>query len=223
MTDQALVAGKQARDFPHGPGRHAEQAAGHVQRAGQGAGPGHVHAVVVAWRKVDVGKATVGIRQCRFGVAKQLGCSEALPLGLEDPAVLDSAALAHASVGRHQQGRRVRIRRARADGERPGEKSIEAGIVRRLGVRGLGDVDLEMGDCQRDQPVLEPADTAVGHRSRQAREQAMRQQILGQHRGFHWPAPDSVRRSAAIAFQSSGGRINPACRPCGSSTIRVAE
>ncbi|KAG1285440.1 hypothetical protein G6F64_014257 [Rhizopus arrhizus] len=55
QTDAAFVAGEQAR---HVAGRQRvdrEQAARHVHGFTQGAGPGHVHAVVVARRQIDGG------------------------------------------------------------------------------------------------------------------------------------------------------------------------
>jgi hypothetical protein len=91
MADQALVAGEQARHAVDGRRADAEQAPRHVHGFTQGAGPRHVHAVVVARRQVHGGVQAVVVRLGVLVAAQQFGGGERLALGLEDAAGLDLA------------------------------------------------------------------------------------------------------------------------------------
>src|SRR5690606_38431154 len=113
VADQALVAREQPRHVGDRGGADAEQPAGHVDGLQQGAGPGHVHPVVVARGQVD-GREQAAVEAPRvLLVGQQLGGGEGLALGLEDPARLlatsNRAGLADAPVGGHQQCARVRV------------------------------------------------------------------------------------------------------------------
>ncbi len=134
-----------------------------MQGLDQGAGPGHVHPVVVARRQIDVGEPAVGIGRGHRLVAQQLGGGEGLALGLEDAALFDAAGLADLAVGRHQQRARIRVGRARAGFEFAGEEGVEVQVIGRHRVHGFGHVHVELAHHQLDQPVLEPARTRARH------------------------------------------------------------
>jgi hypothetical protein len=163
VADQALVAGKQARHVGYRIGAHAEQAARDVHGFTQGAGNGHVHAVVVARGQVDGGKQAVVVRLGVLRIAQQLGGGERLALGLEDAAVLDRAQLADAAVGWHQQGAAVRVGTAGTRLERAGEEGIEAGVGTRVRVGRLAQVDLELLRHSVDQQLRGFRVGGVGH------------------------------------------------------------
>ena len=223
MADEALVAGEQARNLAHAPRRHGEQAARHVQRLDQRAGPRHVHAVVITRRQVDVGEPAVGERRGGGFITQQFGRGEMLALGLENAPALNPTYLADLAVGRHQQDVRIRIGCTCARLERAGEEMIEALVAFRVRIGGLAHVHVELADHQCNQPVLERPVLAACRPQRQARQQPVRQHVLEKNGGAHGRDSASTRKSLAMAAASSGGRIRPARRPCASSTTSVAE
>ena len=224
MAHQPFVAGEQARHVAHRVRADAEQPAGHVHGFAQGAGPRHVHAVVVARGQVDGGEQAVGEGPRVGRAGQQFGGGERLPLGLENPPLLDLAQLADAAIGGHQQGTRVGIGHACTGLERAGEEGVEAGVGARVGFGGFGQVHAEAGDHGVDQALLDGRMGRIGQLARQCGQQAVRQDA-GQGGGEAHGTGALVSRvmSSAMAAGSNGGRISPASRPSGSSTAMAAE
>ena len=177
VADQALVAGKQARHAVHRGRADAEQAARHVHGLAQGAGPRHVHAVVVARRQVHGGVQAIVVRLGVLVAAQQLGGGERLPLGLEDAAGLDLPQLADAAVGRHHQAARIGVGHARARLQRTGEELVEGGVAARVRVGRFVQVDVELAGDRVDQPARYARIVRVRQRTRHRRQQAVGQGV----------------------------------------------
>ena len=136
--------------------------------------------------------------------------------------MVDAAGLADATVRGAEHRIGIGIQRPRAVLERAREERIE--ILVRGGIRFVGfvEIDVVLPDEIPDQRVLPRRERPARRPAHDAREKAMRQEILRGDGGAHQPEPDSASRSAAIVFATNGGRNRPASRPLGSMMIADA-
>ena len=193
-----------------------------MQRAYEITRQRHVHAMIVARRKVDGDELPVGIRYCGVCFAEQLGGAVILSLGLEYAAVADRAGLADTSVGRAQQRRRIGILRTRVGLQRPREERIEMRVRVGSGLRGFAHVDAIALRDLPDQEILPWTPGPARRPVHDARKQAMRQQVLHKHAGTHQRVSIRTSRSARIVSAANGGRNRPSWRPSGSMITTAA-
>ncbi len=110
-----------------------------MDHALQAPGAGHVDAVVVARAQVQGGKVAVleTGRQLRVAT-QQRDAAVVLPLGLKDAVALDAAQLADGAIDRAQQAGLGQ--RTHPGLEGAGEKIVEGGVGRKVGLQGLAHV-----------------------------------------------------------------------------------
>ncbi len=136
FADDALVAREESRHGARGRGIHAEQIAGNVHGAERLARDRHVDAVIVVGREIDAGEGAIeiGLRGARVG-AQQFVQRVVVPLGLQQLAVGDRAALAERAVDGTDDGVVRGIDGPRAGTQCAREKIVEAAIGERIGLR----------------------------------------------------------------------------------------
>src|SRR6185437_13928014 len=166
-------------------GRDAEQASGHVHGFDQFAVQRHVHAVVIARRKVNRREHAVAILFGGARIGEQLGHRVCAALGLQDAAVPDAADLTDAPIGGRQDRVAVAVGVACVLAQRAGKERIETRIRERVRLRGFRHVDAVRAYHATDQEVLPwPPGPARGG-AHDAAECFLRNEILEEGRGTH--------------------------------------
>ena len=151
----------------------------------QGAGQRHVQAVIVAWRQVNRREFAAHEGRCPGRLAAQQGLDAVIhALGLDDAARFDPACLAQEAVSRGYDGVTGLGDRPDSGFQRAGEKIVETGIGREIGLFGLRHVDaIGVGDGP-NQEILDEGRLTVGKAAHGTGQGMMGQGVLARDENF---------------------------------------
>jgi hypothetical protein len=133
--------------------------------------------MVVLGRQVQVGEAAVAeLRRERRIAADELGCGEAVALGLQDVVIVDPAELADRAI--HWADEVGLGKRAHAGPKRAREEVVEAPVAAEVRVFGLAHVDAVATREPADQPRRHRAALRTGDAPGKGGQALLGQQVL---------------------------------------------